>query len=414
MRGHIIKRGDTYSYVVDVDGQQAQRCTECKARQWVERERPAATCAKCGELLGEAHGERRQVWKAVGTSKKEAERALREYLALLDQGADPFPTDMTFREWVDRWKDSDAYRRLRPSTAKRYTQMLQDHFLPSLGAMPVMKIHPRHLRAEIDTLAAKGRSVREAKAIVSSVLRAAVEVGLIEVNPAAGVRAAGKPRKRLVVPSSDDVRALLDAVEGTVWEVPLWLAAYTGMRRSEVLGLAWSSVILADDVRVIRVERGLHRHHDADGTRLEFLPPKSDKSEREFVIAPTLAARLRRWKSEQAQRHLLVGQVWQSELDLVCDRGDGGALDPDAMTHAFKRAATKAGLPDGVRLHDLRHGAATTLLAKGVDPKIVSAMLGHSTVSFTQDQYQHVLRAMTSPAADALDQALGGASPLPR
>jgi site-specific recombinase XerD len=68
----------------------------------------------------------------------------------------------------------------------------------------------------------------------------------------------------------------------------------------------------------------------------------------------------------------------------------------------------KAGLPKEIRLHDVRHSVATTLLREGVDAKVVSAMLGHSTVAFTQDQYQHVLRGMTEAAADALDQALGG------
>ena len=93
---------------------------------------------------------------------------------------------------------------------------------------------------------------------------------------------------------------------------------------------------------------------------------------------------------------------------LVCDRGDGAPLHPDSFSTGFKRAAARAGLDPATRLHDLRHAVATTLLREGVDPKIVSAMLGHSTVSFTQDQYQHVLKGMTSAAADALDQALGG------
>jgi site-specific recombinase XerD len=90
----------------------------------------------------------------------------------------------------------------------------------------------------------------------------------------------------------------------------------------------------------------------------------------------------------------------------VCDRGDGGPLDPDAFSHAFKRIARTAGLPDGVRLHVVRHGVATSVLAQGVDTKLASAVLGHASASFTADRNQHVLTGMTKSATDALDAAI--------
>jgi integrase len=104
---------------------------------------------------------------------------------------------------------------------------------------------------------------------------------------------------------------------------------------------------------------------------------------------------------------LLLGAAWIDD-DLVCDRGDGGPLDPDAMSRATKRFVVRAGLPAGVRLHDVRHGVATAMLASGVDTKIASAVLGHSSAAFTADQYQHVLRGMTKSATSAIDKALGG------
>jgi site-specific recombinase XerD len=76
----------------------------------------------------------------------------------------------------------------------------------------------------------------------------------------------------------------------------------------------------------------------------------------------------------------------------MCERGDGAPFDPDSFSTGFKRAVRAAELPYGIRLHDMRHAVATMLLKEGVDPKSVSAMLGHSTVSFTQDQFQHVLK----------------------
>ena len=77
------------------------------------------------------------------------------------------------------------------------------------------------------------------------------------------------------------------------------------------------------------------------------------------------------------------------------------------MTRATKRFVVCAGLPTGLRLHDVPHAVATAMLANGVDTKIASAILGHSSAAFTADQYLHVLRGMTAAATSALDEALG-------
>ena len=407
MRGHVTKRGERrYAFVVDVDGQRAQRCADCNRRTWVERDRPAQAC-QCGGTLGNPRPERRQVWRSGFTTKRAADQALREYLVSMDKGADPFPQDVDLRTWAERWQAGEAFTKLRPRTRGRYAQVMADVWLAELGTMRVDRIRPRHLRTVLDGIGASGTSpssVTEAKAIVSSCLARAVDLGLIDVNPAAGVRTSGGRRRTLVVPDAEAATALLRAVEGGTWEVPLALAAYTGMRRSEVLGLRWSCVDL--EQQTIRVGEGLHRIRDAGGSRLGFLPTKSAMSEREIVIASGLADRLRKHRAAQLERRLRLGPAWQ-DLDLVCDRGDGGPFDPDSFSTGFRRAVIKAELPAGIRLHDVRHGVATELLKQGVDPKIVSAMLGHSTVSFTQDQYQHVLRSMTAPAAEALNRALG-------
>ncbi len=406
MRGHVRERGKGWAFVVDVDGQRARRCVDCGRRVWVDRESPAA-CPACAGELGEAKVERRQVWRSF-TTRKAAENALTDFMAETRKGVDPFPEDIDLWSWVDRWKTSPAYTKLRPRTRARYAQVLTDWWLAHLGTMRVDRIRPRHVREVLDAMSAaeaSPRSVTEAKAILSSTLARAVDVGLIDANPCAGVRTEGGRKHRYVVPDADQARQLLEAVEGGTWEVPLALAAYTGMRRSEVLGLRWADVDL--DARTIRVTQGLHAIRDDDGSRLGFLPTKTETSDRQFMIGETLAARLRQWKREQAERRLSIASAWQ-DVDLVCDRGDGGPLHPDSFSSGFRRACVQAGMPAGMRLHDVRHSVATTLLAQGVDAKVVSAMLGHSTVSFTQDQYQHVLKGMTSAAADALDQAMGG------
>lgn len=99
-----------------------------------------------------------------------------------------------------------------------------------------------------------------------------------------------------------------------------------------------------------------------------------------------------------------MGPAW-SDIDLVCDRGDGTPFHPDSFTKAAKQLIVNAGLDPKTRLHDLRHGVATVMLEQGVHPAVASAVLGHSSVAFTMDTYQHVIDHMTDQAATALDNA---------
>jgi integrase len=148
-----------------------------------------------------------------------------------------------------------------------------------------------------------------------------------------------------------------------------------------------------------------HAPKGAGRTAAEFLDCKTDRSRRELVLLPAVVERLRRYRAEQLERRLLLGEGWY-DLDLVCDRGDGMWLTPDGFTDAFKRFARATGLPPETRLHDCRHAVATAMLAKGVHPAIASAVLGHSSPAFTMSVYQHVTDGMTEQAAVALEAAL--------
>jgi integrase len=92
----------------------------------------------------------------------------------------------------------------------------------------------------------------------------------------------------------------------------------------------------------------------------------------------------------------------------VIDRGDGEPLSPDAVSRSFYRLARALKLP-GLRLHDLRHAYATTLLKADVHPKVASEGLGHSSIAFTMDTYSHVVPSMQVQAAKAIEEALGNA-----
>ncbi len=298
-----------------------------------------------------------------------------------------------------------AATRVRALTLQRYRELMRRHVLPRIGGVPLAKLQPAHIQAVLDRMGADGlapRTTLQAYRVLSAALRQAVRWQVIAVNPAAAVSPPRPERPRLTIPDAEAVARLFKEASGGTCYIPLVLAASTGMRRGEILGLRWSAVDL--DAGLVRVVSTLQR---IDG-RLELVEPKTDRSRRSVALPAFGVEVLRVHRKEQAERRLLAGPAWQ-DFDLVIDRGDGQPMDPGHLSHAFGRIARRVGLP-GIRFHDLRHGYATTLLAAGVHPKIVSEAPGHASVGFTMDVYSHVLPTMQEQAARAIQVALGGAA----
>jgi integrase len=196
-------------------------------------------------------------------------------------------------------------------------------------------------------------------------------------------------RPKLRIPDTAEMRLLVDPAADTSYALPIMLAATTGARRGEVVALRWCDV-------------------DLDGATASIVAAKTDTGRRTIHLPSSTVAALRRHRREQAERRLLCGQAWQ-DTDLVVDRGDGGPVNPDTVSHAFAEIAERVGQGD-VRLHDLRHGFAVALLKAGVNVKVVSEALGHSRMAFTMDFYAHVLPGMGEQVASAIENALDGRS----
>lgn len=167
----------------------------------------------------------------------------------------------------------------------------------------------------------------------------------------------------------------------------------------ELLGLQWADIDL--DAGKLTVRRALQQQNEAG---LVFVTPKSTRSRRTILLSQRGIEALRAHRDRQAFRRKQVGSEWR-DFDLVFSGPVGGPTDPSWSRQTFYVALDAAGIPR-VRFHDLRHTAATLLLLQGVHPKVVSDMLGHSTVGLTLDTYAHLLPAMHQQAAAALDAIL--------
>ena len=136
----------------------------------------------------------------------------------------------------------------------------------------------------------------------------------------------------------------------------------------------------------------------------QFKEPKSAHSRRRLDLSSSLALFLRQYRIKREAECLLLGKPL-SENDLVFSNPNGTPVDPGTLTHNFARIARRVGLP-GTRFHDLRHTFASLMLLADIYPKIVSEMLGHSSVAFTLDTYSHVIGGLQQAAMKRLDEML--------
>jgi len=221
----------------------------------------------------------------------------------------------------------------------------------------------------------------------------AVEDGLIRRNPAERAHPKPKDAPEMLTWTADELASFL-AFTAQDREFPLFqLAAATGMRRGELLGLRWRDV----DHDAARIT--VRQQYTRQGRSLAFCPPKSPKSIRTVELDAGTAATLADERQAQAFDRRAWGDAYRSDLDLVFCHPDGSPLDPNVIGRRFSRRRLAAGSLPAIGLHGLRHTHATLLLEDGVDVETVSERLGHDSIQTTLELYGHVTPRMRASAA---------------
>ena len=175
------------------------------------------------------------------------------------------------------------------------------------------------------------------------------------------------------------------------------LALTSGMRLGELLGVRWRDIDL--DAGSLQVRHTMLR----TAAGLHLTEPKTARSRRRIALAPNAREALRAHRGRQAAERLQLGRAWEDQ-DLVFANAIGKPVEAgNLLRRSFLPLLTKAALPR-IRFHDLRHTAATLLRSQGVHPKVVSELLGHSSIGLTLDTYSHVLPDMQQQAATAMDR----------
>jgi integrase len=280
------------------------------------------------------------------------------------------------------------------------------HATPALGKLSLEKVTPQHIQRLYADVAAKRReagTIVQVHAVLHKAFKQALLWGLVPRNPVEAVTRPKPRHEEMKVLTPEQAIKLIEAARGDRLEALFVLAVTTGMPQGELLGLRWSVVNL--EKGTVQVQVGLQRTRDG----YELVPPKTKKSRRLVMLTDVAKESLERNRTNQTAERLLLGNGWLNELDLVFTNQSGGPLDTTyLLRRCFRPLLKRAGLPE-VRFHDLRHTAATLLMSLGVHQKVVSEMLGHSTVVITQDLYSHVTPVMQAQAVDSLNHLLGTA-----
>ena len=354
-------------------------------------------------------GRRRRRTRWGFSSEKEAERAFHIELTELESGASIDPTTMTIAEYlVGEWLPAHA-QKIRLNTLASYRSAIEHHLVPHIGAIRLQNLGPRDINRLYEILAERGsqtggplspKTIRNAHAVLRRALEDATKWEMIRRNPAS-VASPPAATRRPQVPGpwrGHEVRTFLESVRGGEFEALWILAATTGMRRSELLGLRHSDINLAAARLSVLQTVVLVNGQPTIGQ------PKTKRSARRVHLTGRAV--------EALEEHMTLQSRGEPEPGsrLVFARSEGQPLRPGWVTVRFTKLSLMAGLRH-IRFHDLRHTWATLALEAGINVKVVSEQLGHANVSITLDTYSHVLPNIQADAVDRVADAIYNSDP---
>lgn len=299
-------------------------------------------------------------------------------------------------EWLRTVADTQ-----KPGTYENYRNVNRMYIEPVIGHIRLDRLAPLHVQSMLDEMSERGLSPRTrqlARSVLRRALRRAEQWGLVQRNVAALVDGPRVTQKEGRTLTPEQARDLLAASRSHQLEPFVAVALACGLRRGEALALRWSDVDLHNGF--IAVNRTMARI----GGQLIFDEPKTRGSKRRVAMPAACIEVLERHQEAQREWRAKAGERWQDH-DLVISTPIGTPIDPANVLHEFGRLSERAGIGRWTP-HEMRHSAASLLLAQGVPLEVVSEVLGHSSIRITKDVYGHLLEGQIRSAADAMERTL--------
>jgi len=392
--------------------------------------------AKRGQNEGSTYKRKDGLWCAQVTvqgnrifryakTQRECRELLKQLLQQIDQGLTFDAMKISLRDFMDYWLETVSTS-LHPKTLKQYTQVTCQHIVPALGRHKLKEITPARVQAFYNSKIKSGtshRTVRLIHAVLHVAIEKAVKLGIMIRNPTDAATKPKRSRTEMKIFNEEQIMMLLNtakkhdqafielsnsteltdirpgAISKPKYEAMYHLAATTGLRQGEILGLQWSD--LNWNTKRLEIKRQLQQ---IKGQGLVFNPPKSKSGRRKLALGSVMIEKLREHLNLQHLQGKVAGKYWQ-ENNLIFPTSIGTPLGPSNLYKEFRKLLEEAGLPH-IRFHDLRHSAATLMLQRGTNPKIVQERLGLAQISIALDTYSHAIPDMQEEVAEQLDEML--------
>jgi integrase len=344
----------------------------------------------------------KQKWESSFATKAEAQARLNELLQEIDKGTYVEPKTITFAEFAEQWIQSRSS--IRGSTLSAYASIVKQRLGPYFGKMQLTDIGYAQVQKFVNELRkdVSAKTVHNTLILLRVMLTgkkgaSAIKRGFLRSDPTKGVELPPRHPRKIQPLAVETVWKLIDAAEelGGVGRSLVFVDAFTGLRRNEILALGFTDIDWRN--RELLVRRAVSKKLSDDGVRKWLWgmgPPKSQKSFRRVALAESVLELIETMRGEAEDRD-----------GLIFRRPDGSAIDPDYFdAWIFAPILEKAGLK--IRFHDLRHFFASMLIAQGESPKYVCDQMGHSSIQVTFDIYGHLFPQSRREAADKLQQAM--------
>jgi integrase len=334
-------------------------------------------------------------------TRKEVAEKLTAAMADASKGITADGGPKTVGAFLTSWLENTVRGSVRKSTYDRNESLCRVHLIPALGRKKLKTLGAADVagfyRSRLDS-GCSAASVRKMHETLHKALKQAVRWGYMTKNPAADVDAPRVHTEEVHPLTRDEARRFLKVVRGDRLEALYVVALHTGLRQGELLALRWEDVDIAEKTLIVR------RTITKDGGKLLIGPTKTAKGRRTVMLTRDAAEALKEHLTRQLEEIDGLGDYYQPG-GLVFGTMKGTLLNPSNLRkRSFAPLLVRADLPHQT-FHQLRHTAATILLLKNVNPKIVSEMLGHANIAITLDTYSHVLPNMQDSAVAAMEEA---------
>ena len=345
------------------------------------------------------NGERKRFSKTVRT-RKEAQDIERDMLNQLASGGIQRVTPMTTETWMKTWLTVHKPD-IEESTRRGYEEKIRNYIIPAMGHIPIAHIDGTFVQSWVKDMDERGlsaRTIKSAYQCLHSAFKTAVQLRILPHNPCEYIMLPKINEYNAQVYTDPEIHTAINAAKGTDIFLLVYLGLAVGLRRGELCALKWDHIDL-ENSKIHITENRVAIKGDVITKQ-----PKSKSSKRTITIGKSACRVLKTAKKEYDEERSSYGPGFCKE-EYVIHLKDGSPYHPDSLTQKWGRFMAKHNLKH-IRLHDLRHSCATSMVANNVDTKTVQKRLGHASYKTTMDLYVHRTQSMDDKAAEIMDQVI--------